>query len=733
MATATIAAPASIRPAFFVATIFTSAFLVFLVQPMVGKLLLPLLGGSPAVWNTSMAFFQACLLLGYGYAHWLQRFPLRRQATLHLAALVTAIVALPLRVNAFGPPSPEHPNLWLLGALLLSIGAPFAVLSATAPLVQAWHARSFQHAPDGAYALYAASNVGSLLALLAYPTVVEPLLTLWAQRYGWSAGYLAFAGLIVALAFAVARGRPQAVERASTSARPDWRRRAAWIGLAAVPSSLMLGLTAFVATDVASAPFLWVAPLALYLLTFIIAFQTTPAVRPALALLMHAAVIPASALLLYLRPNVGVQFSLQTLGFFLTALVCHQALVARRPEADRLTDFYLCMSVGGVLGGAFNAFVAPVIFNDVLEYPLVLALGVLARPWARRRYQPLEWAAFALGVVALALFAAGRSPEVKVLGQIPPQLLLAALVVSGAGLRSRPLPLFGIVASLLLVAYVGADTSKRSDRSFFGVLKQLEEPHASLGGTVRLLTHGTTVHGAQALAPAYRCRPLTYYAPESAIGTTTARFLAGRPGANVGVIGLGTGALAAYSRPGDRFTFFEIDPLVVRIADGSGRFTFTRECAKGSIGFVVGDARLTLAQAPPGQYDLLLVDAFSSDSVPAHLLTVEAMRLYLSRVKPDGLLMLHISNRHMDLSGPALAAAAAAGAFAAKLEFRPTTAQSARMVSAQDVVVVSRAPATLARGAPTSPSTPPSVSPWTDDYTNIVGAIMARYSERLRR
>jgi len=726
MATATLAAPASIRPAFFVATIFASAFLVFLVQPMVGKLLLPLLGGSPAVWNTSMAFFQGCLLLGYAYAHWLQRFPLRRQATLHTAALLIAIVALPLRVNAFGPPSPEHPNLWLLGALLLSIGAPFAVLSATAPLVQAWHARAFRHEPDGAYALYAASNVGSLLALLAYPTVVEPLLTLWGQRYGWSAGYLVFAGMIVALAFAVARGQPEAVEHVATSARPDWRRRATWVGLAAIPSSLMLGLTAFVATDVASAPFLWVAPLALYLLTFIIAFQTTPAVRPALALLMHAAVVPAAALFLYLRPNVGVQFSLQTLAFFLTALVCHQALVARRPQADRLTDFYLCMSVGGVLGGAFNAFVAPVIFSDVIEYPLVLVLGVLARPGARGGYRPLEWGALVLGAAAVAVVAAGRSPEVKFFGEIPVQLPLAALVLSGVGLRSRPLLLFGVVASLLVVAHLGADSSKRSDRSFFGVLKQLEQPRPSLGGTVRLLTHGTTVHGAQALAPAYRCRPLTYYAPESAIGTTTARFLADRPAASVGVIGLGAGAMAAYSRPGDRFTFFEIDPLVVRIADQSGRFTFTRACAKGSIAFVIGDARLTLAKAPPAQYDLLLVDAFSSDSVPAHLLTVEAVRLYLSRVKPDGLVLLHISNRHMDLSGPALAAAAAAGAVAEKLELRPTPAQSARMVSAQDVVAMSRSPATLARAAPVPASRPPAVQAWTDDYTNIVGAIVAR-------
>jgi len=726
MATATVAAPASLRPAYFVATIFSSAFLVFLVQPMVGKLLLPLLGGSPAVWNTSMAFFQGCLLLGYGYAHWLQRFPLRRQAMFHTAALVIAVIALPLRVNAFGPPSPEHPNLWLLGALLLSIGAPFAVLSATAPLVQAWHARAFHHRPDEAYALYAASNVGSLLALLAYPTVVEPLLTLWGQRYGWSAGYLAFAAIMVALAFAMARSWPQAVERSTSSAPRDWRQRIVWIGLAAIPSSLMLGLTGFVATDVASAPFLWVAPLALYLLTFIIAFQTTPAVRPSLALLTHAAVVPAAAFLLYLRPNVGLQFSLQTLGFFLTALVCHQTLVARRPEPDRLTEFYLCMSIGGVLGGAFNAFAAPFIFNDVLEYPLVLALGVLARPWARTSVKPLEWGALALGVVAVAVFALGRLPELKVLGQIPAQLVLAGLVVSGIGLRSRPLLLFGIVAGLLLVTYASVDTSKRSDRSFFGVLKQLEEDHASLGGKVRLLTHGTTVHGAQALAPAFRCRSLTYYTPESAIGRTTARFLADRPGASIGVIGLGTGAMAAYSRPGDRLTFFEIDPLVVRIADGSGRFTFTRECAKGSVDFVIGDARLTLAKAPPGQYDLLLVDAFSSDTVPAHLLTVEAFRLYLSRVKPDGLLMLHVSNRHMDLSGPALAAAAVAGVPAVKLEFRPTAAQADRMALAQEVIVLSRTPAVLARAAPAPAARPPSAAPWTDDYTNILGAIVAR-------
>ena len=355
----------------FAVTVFASAALVFLVEPMVAKLVLPMLGGGPSIWNTSLAFFQTALLAGYAYAHALQRVKsLKAQAVIHGAALVAAAAVLPLRINELvGEPSSNHPALWLLGVLAVSIGAPFAVLSATAPLVQAWHARTLG-ARDGRepYALYAASNLGSLLSLLAYPLIVEPTLTLQVQRLGWSGGYIAFILLMAGLAIALIRahageGAAPAVDKGPA---PNWATRVTWLTLAAIPSSLMLGVTTYLTTDVASAPFIWVLPLALYLGTFIIAFQDKPAIPNDVTLLLQGFAVAACATILPFTVNSFViQLPIHLLAFFLTALMCHQALVARRPAPGRLTEFYFWMSLGGVVGGSFNAFLAPVIFNNV--------------------------------------------------------------------------------------------------------------------------------------------------------------------------------------------------------------------------------------------------------------------------------------------------------------------------------------------------------------------------------
>lgn len=389
------ARPAPVPPGLFVLTVFASAALVFMVEPMAAKLLLPLLGGGPSIWNTSLAFFQAALLAGYGYAHLLPKLgALRTQALVHLGALVVAGLALPLHVSTlFGEPSSQHPALWLLGVLTVSIGAPFAVLSATAPLVQAWHARTFHAGTDEEpYALYAASNLGSLLALLAYPALVEPLSPLHGQTLGWSLGYGVFVLMMGGLALLVTRAgeHPAAPgPRIAAGPAPPWSERLLWIGLAALPSSLMLGVTTHLATDIASAPFLWVAPLALYLATFIVAFAARPSIPPGLALtLQGAAVAVCAAILPFGGNSIFLSLPLHLGCFFLTALVCHQALVARRPDPAHLTEFYLAMSLGGVLGGAFNAFLAPVIFSNVWEYPLVLVLACLARPWGEGPIEP---------------------------------------------------------------------------------------------------------------------------------------------------------------------------------------------------------------------------------------------------------------------------------------------------------------------------------------------------------
>ncbi|MFZ3006628.1 MAG: hypothetical protein WA047_10655 [Phenylobacterium sp.] len=416
-AAATSAAARS--PVLFALTIFASASLVFLVEPMIAKLVLPLLGGGPSVWNTSLAFFQTALLAGYGYAHLLQRVgSIRMQAGIHLAALLLAALVLPLHVTGvFGAPSSEHPALWLLGVMTVSLGAPFAVLSATAPLVQAWHARTL-HADTGSepYALYAASNLGSLIALLAYPILVEPLFSLKGQALSWSLGYGAFILLMGALMYFVTRSAGQAApattEATADDPAPTWRNRLTWVVLAAIPSSLMMGVTTHLTTDVASAPFIWVVPLALYLITFIIAFSTKPAMSEATTLILQAAAVAACASILpFKASNLFLQLFIHLSAFFLTALMCHQALVAHRPAPSHLTQFYLWMSFGGVVGGGFNAFLAPVIFNNVWEYPLILALACLVRPWGEGPVERWRWVTFALGCLAavaapVATFAA---------------------------------------------------------------------------------------------------------------------------------------------------------------------------------------------------------------------------------------------------------------------------------------------------------------------------------------
>ena len=735
-------------PALFAITVFSSAALVFLVQPMVARLVLPQLGGSSSVWNTSIAFFQIALLAGYAYAHLLQRIgSLRNQALVHCAALVVAAIALPLRVSGLaGPPSSEHPNLWLLAVLTLSIGAPFAVLSATAPLVQAWYARTLGAAEGKEpYVLYAASNLGSLIALLAYPIIVEPLFTLVGQRLGWSAGYGLFVVVIAALGFAVSRVRSIAVDQGPrTSAPTSWRDRLIWVLLAAIPSSLMLGVTTYITTDVASAPFLWVLPLALYLITFIIAFQEKPAISPFLTLTLQGAAIAACAALLPFRTTFfGLQLFIHLAAFFLTALMCHQRLVARRPDPGRLTEFYLCLSLGGVVGGGFNAFLAPVIFQDVWEYPIILVLSCLARPWGDLNRIPIwHWTLLILGLLAAVgapIAVTLASPHLttqSVVGAFDQaelfdmgmKGLLTLAVLSAFIVRDRALFIFAIIAVLSYASETAADRTdtRKSQRSFFGVLKTSETSVPGLGGRVKMLAHGTTLHGAQAQDPRYRCQPLVYYAPATPIGQVFRAKSAAGSNLRIGAVGLGTGSVAAYVRPGDRLTFFEIDPLVVRISTDPRNFTYTTECAKAPIDYVIGDARLTVARQPAASFDILLIDAFSSDAVPAHLLTVEAVRGYLEKLKPDGILILHLSNRNLDLLGPAQSVSRKAGGWALVQEFRPGKDRAGTWESPEDAVIVAHNHAALAAFAADPrwrQADPFKVRPWTDDYTNLAGSM----------
>ena len=725
--------PAAWAPMLYPAAVFSSAALVFLVEPLAAQLLLPRLGGSPQVWNTSLAFFQIALLAGYAYAHLLQRLrSARRQVLVHLGVLVAGALTLPLHLgDALGEPSTSHPVLWLMGALTLSLGAPFAALSATAPLLQAWLAGADPEARDP-YRLYAASNLGSLLALIAYPFVVQPLVGLRVQAAAWSAGYLVFTLLVLGLLVTGLRGEaPPAPASLDAEPRIGWGQRVRWILLAAAPASLLLGVTSHITADVASAPFLWVPPLALYLLTFVIAFQRRPLVAPGIALLLQAIAAPACLWLIAVRTHDWAPLlALHLVTFFLTALVCHQALASRRPDARRLTEFYLWLALGGVIGGAFNAFAAPVIFNDVWEYPAVLALAGLART---SNGQPPYRVALGMLVGGLACEALIASPDIQIADAIEAVLVIAAGVCAVL-LRGRPVAFTVLVAGL---AIVGLVEHRRYDvgeshRGFFGVV-QLGQASVPELGTVRFMVHGTTLHGAEALDPALRCQPLTYYSPHGPIGRTFTSLEARKPAVRFGLVGLGTGTVASFVRPQDSMRIFEIDPLVVRLASDPARFGFMSGCARGPLSVVLGDARLSLAREPPGRFDLLLIDAFSSDSIPVHLLTVEAMRVYLRALTPDGVVLLHLSNRNLELTTPAAAAIAEAGGVALAQTYVPPPDTPAFVDAGVIVVLAARTPQALEpyRGDVRWRRVDPAgVRAWTDDYSNVAGALVRRWRGR---
>jgi spermidine synthase len=713
----------------FTVAVFASAGLVFLVEPMIARMVLPRLGGSSSVWNTSLAFFQAALLAGYAYAHLLQRVrALRVQMGVHLAVLVLAALALPLRISeAVGPPSLDQPALWLLGVLALSIGAPFAALSATAPLLQAWYARLSHREADAKdpYVLYAASNLGSLLALIAYPALVEPLLKLHVQALAWSLGYGLFAALVVALTL-MARGRSgQAEPAAPAPAAPPvaWRQRLIWIGLSAATSSLLLGVTAHITQDVASAPFLWVIPLALYLLSFVIAFQAEPLISPGWALYLQAAFVSlAVALYSLLQASWLEQLGANLGAFFFTALVCQQALSTRRPDPARLTDFYLSMSLGGVIGGAFNAFVAPLIFNAVWEYPIVLGLACLARPWGEGRLG--HWR---VGLVACAVVIVAALVLPKVTGA---NLVMMLLTVGGGVaflLRRRGLVYALVVLALGVASYDQLFKGQRETyRSFFGVVQLIRVP-APVFGAVKLMVNGSTLHGAQAERPSQRCIPTTYYGHGTPIGQVLLAEQTMRPGLKIGAVGLGAGTVATYTRPTDALRFFEIDPLVVRLAFDPTKLTFIRGCARGAVSVTLGDARLSLNNVPDASYDVLLVDAFSSDSVPTHLLTVEAIRTYLRVIKPDGVVILHLSNRNLELEGPAAASVRGAGGVALVQDYF-SPAPSPYVESGAQAIIAGRSLAALKPFRTSGAWTAPKIEAraWTDDYVNVFGALVGR-------
>ncbi len=714
----------------FVATILTGSFLLFLVQPLVARMALPRLGGAPAVWNSAMLVYQALLLGGYAYAHWLGRVRPLAQGLIHLGVLALACLWLPIGLMAMEPPAAVSPAIWVPWLLLGSIGPLFFAVSAQAPLVQRWF--SLASGGQDPYALYAASNLGSFAGLIAYPLLVEPLLPVHAQSWLWSGGYILLIALVIACVAMLPRRGLAPVATPIVSAAPTRMQVGHWIVLALVPSGLMLATSTYITTDIVAMPLLWVLPLGLYLLSFTVAFaeRREPAdfiTRMApITILLFGGVIMGGY---QERPwfNLGVALAL----LFVVSVALHTTLYRRRPAPDRLTGFYLAMSAGGALGGVFAGLVAPVMFDWTYEYPLlILAAGALVpqtyllapfRDWWMGPRRPFVFG----GVIAALtiLFAIGFGNGQGLGGSGMQGLSFLVIAITGfVTIGARPaylavlasaLILFGGYRSLILSAEPGART-----RSYFGVYTVRD------GDRLRALDHGTTVHGIQLRGSPERERtPTTYYARGAGVGQAMAALpqLYG-PGARVGVVGLGTGTLSCYAQPGQSWRFYEIDPAVVRLARDTGQFTYLRRCLPNPV-IRMGDARLSLHREAAADLDLLALDAFSSDSVPMHLMTREAFATYGRVLGPRGLLLVHISNRFLDLEPVVAAVARDGGWHAARFDYRPSTLDAE--ASASVWIALSRDGAVLAALTAAEPGwrplrTRPGMAAWTDDYATTL-------------
>jgi len=734
--------------ALFSATLVVSAALLFWLQPMFGKFLLPTLGSTPQVWIASMLFFQAVLLAGYAYGHVLTaRLSLRRQALTHIGVVAFALLVLPVVVpDEVRPPQTGNPVWWQLALMAVTIGLPFFALSSSAPVVQRWLASSgHRRAPDP-YFLYRASNAGSIAGLIAYPALIEPWLGLDAQGVVWTVGYVLLVLLMAGCAGVVLRSGPApsgAVGGAVVEAPPagekplSWRRRGYWVVLAFVPSSLMLGATTYLTRDIAAVPLLWVLPLTAYLLSFVVAFAPRPDPSPLLR--VARVTMPFIAIVLVFLVLTGAQrplafvATLHLLALFAVALVCHGRLAADRPQATRLTGFYLWVAIGGAAGGLFNAVLAPVVFTSLVEYPLAIALACAVYPGALRERptvlelvtqskkptQVLDWVAPVLvGVgVALALMLVQASD--------PDDSAAARSIVFGLALgivwnfARRPLRFGAAIAAILLAAAVstGEDVSiLERDRSYFGIYR-VEE---SAG--YRTIHDGTTVHGAERVGPGPP-EPLSYYHPSGPVGRLFAAMgpARGRSATRTAIVGLGSGAMACYAQRGERWTFYEIDPTVARIARDPRLFTYLRDCP-GSYDVKIGDGRKSLERAATGQFGLLTIDAFSSDAVPIHLLTREALSLYMRRLRPGGVLLFNISNRFVDFE-PVLANLGRDLRLPCTIEHsRVDDAQAQKGWHSSTWVVMTRDQRLLSRlrwrGCRGDGG-----RVWTDDFSNVLGAL----------
>ena len=721
--------------------IFLSAALLFSIQPMFTKMVLPVLGGSPSVWSLAMVFFQALLLAGYAYAHLLAtRMGQRLGIFIHLLVLAAAAATLPIATRGgFAPPVEADPSLWLIGVFALSVGLPFFALSAHGPLLQAWFARSGHARAEDPYFLYAASNIGSFAALLGYPLVIEPFLGLSAQSAGWSVGFVGLAALIAGAGLLGGRDGGAAQHAREKPEPIPLSMKAKWTALAFAPSGLLVAVTAHMSTDIGSAPLVWVIPLGVYLLSFPLAFRTrSPGWDDgSVCVQFWCGALVLMSISIGARGATGALLMLAFhLGFFFfSALVCHRALYLSRPRGAMLTSFYLCLSFGGMLGGLFAGLAAPLLFSTLAEYPMLVAAAFACAPQALSQLRMIPRRdvltfslLFTIGAAVFAFLTAFTPWALQ--GRILLILLVGLPILINWRLRGRSLllALLAIITIFCLKTFVQGE----SYRSFFGVTR-IEDVE---NGAIRQMLHGSTLHGAIRLrngdgSPVSgRPTPTTYYTLTGPMGETISAIRKARGGlTHAAVVGLGAGTLACHFGPSEPVTFYEIDPIVVRLATDKTRFRFLSDCeAKSDI--VPGDARLTLAQQKRLS-DVIIIDAFSSDAIPMHLLTREAVGVYLSKLAPHGALVMHISNKIVDLSDIIARIGAEHGLVTYVTTDWPMGKED-ELASASKVAVLARSKDDLrellnGEGGWTAVTPPESYPLWTDDRSTIFTALAARW------
>lgn len=721
--------------ALFSLTLFMSAALLFLMELMFAKMTLPVLGGTTAVWTTCMLFYQAILLAGYAYANAVtRRMSSRWQALLCVGVAVAPLMTLPFSLPAGRiPPVERNPIPWLLMILTFTVGLPFFVLSTVAPTLQKWFAGIGHPFSNDPYFLYATSNFGSMLGLLSYPILIEPRFRLAEQSRLWAYGYAVLVLLIVVCAVALWRAPRQRNPDDTDLPQgdvptpvPAFRERLLWMALAFVPSSLMLGVTTMLTTEIPPIPMLWVLPLAVYLLSFILVFAKKPVISysgiaDSMPIVILAGMIP---LLSKTSWPLFLEIAVNLMMLFVAAVACHGELAKRRPPAEHLTGFYLWIALGGVLGGLFNGAIAPLIFSTVLEFPLALICAALLRqvmvPAAeRRRFNWLDVALpFATGALVIILVRVTRKFGVEP-GAIFHLIVFGPTVVLCLSFGKRPIR-FALGFAALCIAgtsYTGTyQNILQTQRSFYGIYRIANDET----GQYRRLFDGRTLHGMQSLSPARNREPLSYYTRSGPVGQVFHAFSGSEKLKRVGVVGLGAGTMACYAAPGEEFTFYEIDPLVERIARDPRYFTFLRDCSPQAR-VVLGDARISLKNTPDHRYGMLVLDAFGADAIPIHLLTRQAVQLYLSKLVDHGILVFHISNRYLDIQ-KVLGNVAIDAGLVALVETDTTEIQAGKLPSRW--VIMARTKDDLGTLMGDSRwillKGDPRTRVWTDDYSSIL-------------